>query len=129
MLFYIKLNQINIYFKKELVSTFLNNQMFINFICFLSLLVSIFYQSYPFILNESIRSKFLRKKDRENSHVLFFRFYYLISLMGASGNNLRDPSLCSCFSGSYQYTICNKIQWSTLSIGAALLIIVRTFRR
>jgi hypothetical protein len=45
--------------------------------------------------------------------------------MAASGNSLLDPSVCSCFSRSYQYTICNKIKWSTLSIGAALLIIVK----
>ncbi len=44
--------------------------------------------------------------------------------MAVSGNNLLDPSVCSCFSGSYQYNICNKIKWSTLSITAALLIIV-----
>jgi hypothetical protein len=40
-------------------------------------------------------------------------------------NNVVDPSACSCFRGSYQYTILSKIKWSTLSIGTALLIIVR----
>ncbi len=63
------------------------------------------------------------------SHILFFSFLLFNFLMAAGVNNLLDPSLCSCFPGSYQYTICNKIKWSTLSIGTALLIIVRKSSR
>lgn len=45
--------------------------------------------------------------------------------MTSNVNNLLDPSVCSCFPGSYRYAIFDKVKWSTLSIGAALLIIVR----
>jgi hypothetical protein len=48
--------------------------------------------------------------------------------MTPSVNDLLDPSVCSCFPGLYHYTICNKIKWSTLSIGTALLIIVSKFK-
>ncbi|CAF0973865.1 unnamed protein product [Rotaria sordida] len=44
--------------------------------------------------------------------------------MTSGVNSFVDPSVCSCFPGSYQYTICNKIKWSTLSIYTALLIII-----
>lgn len=44
--------------------------------------------------------------------------------MKSSANDLLDPSVCSCFSGSHPSIICNKVKWSTLSIAAALLIIV-----
>ncbi|CAF2598067.1 unnamed protein product [Rotaria sp. Silwood2] len=44
--------------------------------------------------------------------------------MTSSANSFVDPSVCSCFPGSYQYTICNKVKWSTLSIYTALLIII-----
>jgi len=37
-----------------------------------------------------------------------------------------DPSVCSCFLASYPYNICHKIKWSTLSICAAILIIVNS---
>jgi len=49
--------------------------------------------------------------------------------MASNVNNLIDPTVCSCFPGSYQYNIFNKIKWSTLSIGTALLIIVKKSNR
>ena len=70
-----------------------------------------------------------RKKISERDPFFFFRFYRLICRMAASGNSLLDSSICSCFSGSYQSTGCKKIKWSTLSIGAALLIIVKELHR
>lgn len=44
--------------------------------------------------------------------------------MKSFSNNLRDPLICSCLPNSYYFFLCNKIKWSTLSIGIALLIII-----
>ncbi|UJR07704.1 hypothetical protein I4U23_011989 [Adineta vaga] len=44
--------------------------------------------------------------------------------MTSNTNKIVDPSLCTCFPGSYQHNIFNKVKWSTLSIGTALLIII-----